>query len=248
MGRSSSGPPLPQGEPAGEALLQDLSLPELRHLQELLSGGIHIPAVRRQLWDGWGLCARHTWWYAVVEIEMRARPLSTTLLAEELLCRAAAQLRLPLVRPSRRVRGLRAVTACLTCSNTEVVDSDRWGGLASPSTAELRTAQRINARVRTDPLLAAGRPEWVRRACPCCIGGAGPLCRRHLLATGDRRAPRQLPCQLAEIEQRLGLLVGSMAWQRRPVDSTVRVSWVEALGWLAGWEFPRAVTKDRQVG
>lgn len=67
----------------------ELRSPELKELQSFLDGAIMDVGIRHHLWRSWGLCERHGWCYAVVELEIRGgRPFSTAILYEDLALRS----------------------------------------------------------------------------------------------------------------------------------------------------------------
>lgn len=106
-----------------------------------------------------------------------------------------------------------------------------------------------NALRFTRQWLFETRPVWERRRCPACVdqpdptsgaAGEGVWCLGHLTGPG---APAQvsvagLADYLAGVGVRLDALGRSMR-QGAPAPSPAEnASWVEALGWFAGWEFP----------
>lgn len=217
----SSGP-----TPFGEL---DLTLAEVKHLVWFLDGSIMSPDVRQHLWRSWGFCCRHTWAYAAAELELRSGfLLGLSILYEDLTGRAVAVLR----RPWRSAKArLRATDFCFTCDYASFASGDplyekRW--------------RRINRRVKTREMLAATRNVWEPRSCPFCLGGGGIPCRPHLLA-GTAAAGPEAAEALEEIRRRLDVFRASFTWRGPTATHEEKASWVEALGWFAGWEFPARV-------
>lgn len=100
--------------------------------------------------------------------------------------------------------------------------------------------ERVNARLRTTSFLAATRSEWEMRTCPKCLGGSGPMCRPHILA-GEEAPLDQTALTLAELANRLGTYYRSCTWHGPTATPRDSASWVEALGWFAGWAYPAAL-------
>ncbi len=212
---------------------------ELRTLISLLRGGWTTPLVRRQLWRAWGLCRRHFWWYAAVDCELYRSPFKTAILCSELVERSTAQLRLSLVRPTRRVLGLRSAAPCVACEETHA---------QSPQLPPPRPVSRERKRLEGIVGSIAGAPMfgqetgWLEDACPDCVGGTGLVCRVHLLhrsrAPKDPGEVRELAGNLDDLHDRLRVLLTSMRGNGRAAATTVARSWIQALGWLAEWPPP----------
>jgi hypothetical protein len=228
--------------PEADATAADLdaTIPEVKELVSFLDGSIQVPEVRHHLWRSWGFCERHTWVQAVVEVELRGgRPFGTAILYEDLVRRAHHALDCSLVPPSVRVRWLRPRALCFTCDYLAIVKG------ADPGYRE-RT-NRVNRRERTASMLEATRDEWERRSCPACLDGQGPVCRPHLLA-GEPADLGEVAGLLDELSGRLEVFHRSMTWHGPTADPAQRASWVEALGWFAGWRYPAAVVRTQARG
>lgn len=211
-----------------------LSAAEVKHLWWfIVDGGIMAVDVRHRLWDSWGFCPRHTWAHAAVEMELAGgRPFSTAILYEDLTGRAARAVRRSRLLPwALRCRKLRARQGCLTCDYCLIARQ-----VSEPLVAGLQS--RVNRLARVRDALAATRALWEGRACPVCTGRAGMPCRPHLLAGDARAEAERLDAYLFGLQRRLYRLVRSMTWKGPAATEEDVVSWVEALGWFAGWEFP----------
>ena len=217
------GPP-----PLGEL---DLSPAEIRQLHSFLDGSIMSPFVRHRLWHSWGFCPRHTWAFGSCDIDIRStRPFSVGILYEDLAGRAARVLSAH--RPlAWRLRQLESRDVCFTCDYLEIARS----GSFEPYVFELQV--RANRRERTRRQLAESRPVWEKQVCPVCLGGDGVTCRPHLLA-GAGRPVRAVAAYLADLTERLGAMQDSFTWRGPVATPEQKASWVEALGWFGGWEFP----------
>jgi len=203
---------------------------EIRQLWSFLDGSIMALDTRQRLWRSWGLCPRHAWGYALAEIEVHGgKPLSTAILYEDLTRRAArvANARLKPWTLIRRQLGSRAT--CFTCDYIEM-----GGPTAAVDERDRAMARRVNQRARVAVMLDELLELALHRSCPACLGGAGIICRLHLLDR-DRRPPG-LPGDLEALATRLRALINSMTTRRTPVGPPERVSWIEALGWFGGWD------------
>lgn len=202
---------------------------EVKELLGFLGGSIQVPEVRHHLWRSWGFCPRHTWICAVVECELRARPFGTTILYEDLVTRAACLLGASYLPRAVRLRLLRARADCYTCTYARIAHT------ADPRYA--REVARVNRRAAFCRSVREARPEWAARSCPDCLGGDGPVCRVHLSAT-SAAALGEVAVALDDLAGRLHTLARSMTWQGPAATPADRASWIEALGWFAGWAYP----------
>jgi len=198
-------------------------------LLAVLDGSVQVPAVRRRLRLGWGLCPRHAWLLAATEIELRGgAPFTTAVLYEDLLRRAARVLGRRVATGRWRVSSLHPRAGCIACEGT--VRSAAQGPVADPETAL------VNKRARTSAALHATATVWRRRSCPRCLGGTGPPCRLHFLSGPEP------PGGARQVTGALDQLAGQLRQYRRtawdPSGGERASAWVEALGWFAGWWFP----------
>jgi hypothetical protein len=222
-------------EPAVDVGSLELDLAEVKQLWWFLDGAIMAPDVRDHVRRSWGFCPRHAWGFAVAEIELRGgRPFATAILYEDLTRRAAKAVGSGKRPGARTLHRLEPQEPCFTCEYLGL------GGEPEVSFREL--AERTNRRERTRRLLEAGRAEWERRACPSCLGGGGLVCRSHLLAGGEASA--DLGAELEGLADRVAAFVGSQTMRGTPAGPLEQASWIEALGWFAGWDYPRKGRKD----
>jgi hypothetical protein len=216
----------------------DLTLAETKYFWSwFIFGSIMTVETRHHLWRSWGFCPRHTWAHAVVECEVwGGRPFGTAILYEDLIGRACAATKTT-VLPRGPIRWrLRGKASCLACDYIAIAHG------ASDEFYADRCA-RINRRLRVSALLLETEPLWRASACPLCLGGRGIVCRSHILA-GATGLDRNLSDQLADLRQRLALYVRSMTWQGPEATPQARISWIEALAWFAGWDFPCALASQ----
>ncbi len=202
------------------------------------SGSIMAPDTRAALRNNWGLCARHAWLYAAMEIELFAGlPLSTAILYEDLVGTAARAVgrRLtpwPVLRRRLQGRGF-----CFTC---DFVEHARADGNASfrARRDEMAGLQRTTRR------LVDTRALWSRHSCPACGGDGSTLCRRHVCDRGSSGVDRDaLGAYLSDLDRRLWGLIRSMTHGGRPAEEPKRSSWIEALGWTNGWSIPLKIVE-----
>ncbi len=216
----------------------DLTLAEAKYFWSwFIFGSIMTVETRHHLWRSWGFCPRHTWAHAVVECEVwGGRPFGTAILYEDLVGRAAAATKTLLLPGGIGRRRLRSKASCLACDYVAIAHS-----FQDEFYAERRA--RINRRPRISALLVEADSLWRTSACPLCLGGHGIVCRSHILA-GAVNPDRELSDKLEDLRQRLALYVRSMTWKGPQATAQAKISWVEALGWFAGWDFPAAVVAE----
>lgn len=208
-----------------------LSLAEVKQLWWFFDGAIMNVGVRHHLWRSWGLCPRHAWAHGAAECELRYKPFGTSILHEDLTRRAAQAAGRKPKQPTV-ARRFASRDVCFTCDYTSISrDGD-------PS---FRSHQdRVNGFERTRRYFIDTRDAWESRSCPLCLGGHGLVCRQHLLQGVD--PPTDLRPQLFALSDRLYAFVKSMTWGGKPVGPLENASWIESLGWFAGWDYPRKVS------
>lgn len=207
----------------------DLSTAEVKYFWSFHDGSIMCIDVRHHLWRSWGFCPRHTWALAVTEPEYRLTLHGTSILYEDLIGRAARVLRRRSLASSAVAKRLAPHDSCFCCDFVAI--GDRF----APDAKLRALATRVNERKRFTALLAGAERAWRPRTCPCCAGGDGPVCRQHILSGAD--VPGDSSDRLEDIRRRLSALEASMRWQGPPADEQANASWVEALGWFAGWGY-----------
>jgi hypothetical protein len=228
--------------PAFDVGALDFTETEIKQLWSFVDGAIMAPDIRDHLRKSWGLCPRHAWGYAVAEIEVRrGRPFSTAILYED-LARRADRLLGQQHKPWVRVRSqLRTRSICFTCEYVSMVDDRR--GLREPTPSSPMLG-RVNKRSRTLAMFEQLGGLALERACPCCLGGGGLVCRLHLL---ERAGPPDASAhELGVLAARLRALVDSMNAKRSEIGPLEAVSWIEALGWFGGWDYARKLS-DQQA-
>jgi hypothetical protein len=95
----------------------------------------------------------------------------------------------------------------------------------------------MNRRRRAAPLVGASSDVWRRHACRFCLGGDGPVCRRHLLE--GVAPPGALEDELENLAARLKTFVRSMTVRGAAIGPREQTSRIEALGWFGGWDYAR---------
>lgn len=118
-------------------------------------------------------------------------------------------------------------------------------GYAGSDSAAL--TEEANALQHTRSWLTETVDVWRPHACPTCLPPepehAGVLCRRHLIVARST-ASAELAGEEDELRglgAGLGRLVSSMSQDGAPGTQEDDASWIEALGWLHGWDLPAAL-------
>ena len=263
MAENRSGPGGPQThgpDRSANALLPigplELSVEEVRRLWSFIHGDIMDGSLRRVLRASLGLCSRHAWAYAVVEIELWQagagargghQPFDVTVLYEDLLEYVADGLdRTSSLLHRHPDEVLLPIGACRICE--EMASPDLPGlrmGYANSNTEALTVE--ANGLAHTAAWCRETRALWRDRACPECdpdspAGAADPVlrCRFHL---AERRPlPEQLrysvASRLREVRGRMRHLTESMTDYGAPAGDKENASWIDAIGFFAGWGLP----------
>jgi hypothetical protein len=177
---------------------------EVRELWAFLHGDVMVPGIRRTLREALGLCPRHTWCYAIVEIELWLtgggvrgghQPFDVCVLYEDLL--AAAIDRLERRRLPRRHRVARVLERRAPCRVCETLTGP-GGAQSVPSYAAAQTIALTAEANQLRYTLGWCRETvdvWRDRICPACAAAytdthgrgdvipstaTGLLCRQHL--------------------------------------------------------------------
>ena len=263
--RQDSGPLGPPGRsdqsvgllPFGRIVL---SVEEVRHLWSFVHGDIMASGIRVRLRESLGLCPRHTWAYAAVEIELWLtgagrrgghQPFDVSVLYEDLLGRVAAGLARPATVLHRHPESILVPRgSCPICAELVPVEvsGPRLGYAASNSAALTVEANTLEYTTRWCRETVG---EWGGRVCPDCRKLAGDatdaapgedawLCRVHLLVRGlppEGLLPRVVE-HLLDVRERLQRLNASMTVSGAPAAPADDASWSEALGFFAGWALP----------
>ncbi|MDQ6753628.1 MAG: hypothetical protein M3017_09495 [Actinomycetota bacterium] len=228
----------------------ELSVEEVRQLWSFVHGDIMDGAMRRYLRASLGLCPRHSWGHAVVEIELwqagagqRAghQPFDVAVLHEDLLEFAAGELQRPVswFHPGA-ARCPVQEKPCRICVELHgTLPQGVLMGYANSDSGAL--AAEANLLLFTASWCRETRPVWDSRICPRCAGGTEGsrvlMCRRHLAELGpmSRADGLAVAGRLLEIRRRLLRLIDSMTDRGQPASPGDNSSWIEALGWFAGW-------------
>jgi len=201
---------------------------EVKQLWWFRDGSIMSVPIRDQLWEARGLCYRHAWGYALLEIEMMAgRAFSTAVLYADFTERAAKLMGGK--RGFGRKPKLDAAGPCMTCDHLKATAHQSLTGAEWPRGAEI-----VNRGENTRLLVGWCEKTWRAASCPDCLGGSGPTCRPHLIAGATPSAG--IGDTLAGMAARLEPLVRSMTVDRTDIGDSERSSWIEAIGWFTGWQ------------
>lgn len=236
-----------------------LSPEEVRVLWDFVHGDIMNGATRTRLRENWGMCARHSWAYAVVEIElweagagMRGghQPFDLTILYADLLRTMVEKLGTGHAGRRGRTRALERHGGCVICAD---VRGETPGGVTHAGLDLRQLTLEANWMRFTREWLAETRPEWSASVCPDCAAAAGATvspgtlpCRVHLLTSGvSSDAWWELTrTVLAELAVEVRALTDSMTQSGLPATAAENASWVKAVGWFTGWDFPLALSRS----
>lgn len=236
-----------------------LTEPEVEELWHFVHGDIMQGGIRAHLRRSMGLCPRHTWAYAQVEIELWQQgagsrgghqPFDVCVLYDDLLGEAVRRLttvHLPWHRSP--AWALRAMGPCWVCSSLQHDDLHAvpgGRGFAGSNTAAL-TAE-ANLGRHTLAWLDRTHGQWAGRVCPLCAqqleyaiptAGHGPgiACRPHLelVDSFDASARDSLVDELLRLQQGVQRLAGSITARGPSSTRQADASWVETLAWFTGW-------------
>ena len=211
-----------------------LSDGEVNFLWWFIQGSIMDVDVRQALWQGWGLCERHTFGWLCVEAAFRHRYLhGPAIVYAELLDRArdalAARGRLAEHRLGAR---LRSKGPCHLCALGYGPHSDGYAPQARTQ------AGRDPSNLRA--FLHECRAAWQPYVCARCSAGHGDaLCRVHLIAAIAAGTDAGLAAQRRLVEaiaSGAARYEASYRWELRGSDTAEdRGAFVGAVGWCAGW-------------
>ena len=230
----------------------NLSVEEVKLLWSFLHGDIMIGGIRQRLREHWGLCPRHSWGHATVEIELwqagagqRAghQPFEIGILYEDLLDTMIRKLANS--RPRSRMSVLTPRGICPICRDLRgpTIPGIGGGGYAGSDSAALTIE--ANQMTHMRQWVAETRTLW--HACPSCAGtrddGIAVLCRRHILQRGSLTDDdtQSLVDALSDTRKLLVPLVESMTQTGPPSTRVADASWIQALGWFQGWALPVAL-------
>ncbi|MFF1635246.1 hypothetical protein [Leifsonia sp. NPDC058248] len=240
--------------PARSAEAQ-LSTEEVRVLWDFIHGDILSDPIRRRLREHWGMCVRHSWAYAVVEIELWEagagargghQPFDLSILYTDLLESMVDRLG---TGRHGRMQMLDRHGECVICA--EVRGGAPPGILVTHAGLDLRRLTAEANRMRfTERWMIETRPNWAAGVCPECATAAGvtPVagtlpCRMHLRSSGvfSDASWELTRTSLAELAVQVRALTDSMTQSGRPATEAVDASWVKAVSWFDGWDFPLAL-------
>lgn len=218
--------------------------------------------MRRLLRASLGLCPRHTWAYAVVEIELWQagagargghQPFDVTVLYEDLLEHVADGLdRKDSLLHRHPDEVLLPAAPCRIC---EDMASPPLTGLRmgyANSNTEALTIE-ANGLAHTTTWCGETSQLWRGRVCPACdpdtpagVGDSVLLCRFHLASRRPLPEPLRhaVASRLREIRGRMRHLTESMTDYGAPVGDEENASWIEAVGFFAGWGLPLYLASD----
>lgn len=254
-----------QAAPLPDLLQQPLSSAEVVELWSFVHGDIMEPGIRELLRAGQGLCRRHTWGYAATEIELWQagprgghQPFDVAVLYEDLCDHVAARLDHPGLLHHDRRHILLPTTSCYICQHLPAAP-EREPGTSQASVgyggvSAVTLTDEVHALTHTRERCRNTESHWLVTACPVCVEAVGTtddgrsreaamVCRLHLQAAPLEAAPaRQVADGLRRTAERLRGLTRSLSAGGQAPTPEQEASWVEALGWFAGWAVPLSLT------
>ena len=215
-----------------------LSDGEVDFLWWFIQGSLMDADVRARLYLHWGLCARHSLAFFVVESSFRPHLIhGCTILYSELMRRAARHLSddgIHSLIPERlALHFLRTSGPCHMCALGYGPHSP---GNAPPE--RLAQGRDMSSAIRFASENSSG---WQPYVCGACSGnGSGPLCRSHLVATVEGERGKSAAAQrgmVKNIAAHMDRFDNSFRWEQRGTDSVEdRGALIAAIGWCSGWE------------
>lgn len=225
---------------------------EVRILWDFVHGDIMDGTTRRRLLANRGMCTRHAWAYATVEIELwhdgagargGHQPFDVSVLYTSLLEDVRSAMH---GRPKAMRRHLASDGVCVVCA--DLSGPPLTGVIVTHAGLDLaELTVEANRMAYISEWFTDTSAEWSRVVCGQCAGDRGEAapeasvrCRRHLL-TGVVPEPDEfdrVASHLGVLQRQLSLLTASMTQSGVPATADVSASWVETLGWFHGWAFP----------
>lgn len=231
----------------------ELDTEEVRVLWDFVHGDIMDGRIRAKLYEHWGMCIRHAWGYALVEVELWQagagkrgghQPFDVSILYAGLI--EAMTGRLGKRHHRRWDKVLRGAGTCVICDD---VRGPALTGIkvthAGFDSTEL--AREANHMTYMRDWLRETQPEWQEHICPecsveaCGVRSAGTQrCRLHLIVAGqlDGETVIETAAGLARLRQQLLALTDSMKQSGADSTPAVDASWIRTMAWFHGWAFP----------
>jgi hypothetical protein len=215
-----------------------LSDGEVDFLWWFIQGSLMDADVRARLYLHWGLCARHSLAFFVVESSFRPHLIhGCTILYKELMRRAAKHMCgegfHSLIPDRLAAHFLRTSGPCHIC--------DLGYGPDSPGNApreRLEQGRDMSSAIRYSNENLVG---WQPYVCGICSeSGSATLCRPHLVsameADGGKSAAAQRD-RVMDIASHMDRLDNSFFWEQRGTDTAEdRGALIAAIGWCSGWK------------
>lgn len=239
----------------------ELDTEEVRVLWDFIHGDIMDGRIRAKLYEHWGMCVRHAWGYALVEVELWQsgagkrgghQPFDVSILYAGLVETMIGRLGKKHHRAWNKI--LRGAGTCVICDD---VRGPELSGIivthAGFDRAEL--ALEANQMTYMREWLRETQPEWQEHVCPNCseeMRGAriagNQRCRLHLLGAGqlDEQTMMDTAGGLAFLRQQLLDLTDSMKQSGQNSSPPVDASWIRTMAWFHGWAFPLSLQPLRQ--
>ncbi len=242
--------PAPQLAPISRA---PMTPGEVRELWAFVHGDIMVGGIRSILRRSLGLCPRHAWGYAAVEIELWEhgagargghQPFDLTILYKDLAAELAEKLTAHHAPWHTDLRDVITPTqGCRICSDLHGTDQAHppvgYAGMNIPALTDVS-----NRLQWTAGWIRETEPLWRTQVCPVCAqprsyhSDEHPLlCRHHMVGAPLHAAQAaQVGRRLAELSEQMSGLVQSMTGDGPHAGPEQNAAWVIALSWFATWE------------
>lgn len=210
---------------------------EVDFLWWFIQGSIMDPGVRARLSAHWGLCARHSLAFFVVEAAFRPHLIhGCAILYGELMRRAIHVLDdhgIHSLVPARVSQHFLHTTG--PCHLCDLGYHERSEGNAPPD--RLAQGQDMTNAVR---FAADNQRGWLPYICGRCAGTDSPvLCRLHMIKAMEHEGAQIAKSQqasLVSISTHLLTFENSFRWDRQGTDTEEdRGALIGAIGWCSGW-------------
>jgi len=219
-----------------------LSDGEIHYLWWFIQGSIMTPSTRKRLWDGWGMCERHTWGFISVDAAFRNGYMhGPAVLYEDLMNRARSALVVRgCMQAWRSMRNIRDKGPCLMCEMNYGPHSK--GAIEAHRVRKGRDVSELQALARRTT------PYWRKALCGRCAGNdSAKRCRRHLIEEISRGMVSDLSPHASHI--------GSIARHIERYARSFRHGYhgtatdedtaalISAVGWCSGWKTFLSIVK-----
>lgn len=193
------------------------------------------PMTRERLWNGWGMCERHSWAFIAVESAFRGDYLmGPAILYEDLMHRALVKF-VPrgFLKPRKVQKGLSNRGPCLLCEMKYGRNSKGAGG------PELLNKGRDLTEFKT--LAQKTSHYWEKTVCGLCAENSSiQRCRHHLIESLSQGHINDLYPHVKLVDyiaRHIKIYMLSFRWENRGTETIEdTAALISAVGWCSGWK------------